>query len=323
MTYLYLIIICLISLLLTKIISQKFDLFDFPDKIKIHKKKIPNIAGLALIPYTFFVIYFFDLNEKIEKTLWIFLIVIIIGLIDDIKNIKPQIKLIALFIPIYFFTRYIAEVNSLGNYSNFSLNLGYFSFVFTVLCIFLLTNAFNYLDGIDGLFAINIIISLIFFLVLIFDKYSIFISFIIFLIIYLLFNINFLNVFPKQFIGDSGSLGLGFLVSSFLIIFTQIDNLLHPSVVIWFVAFVVYEFLTINIIRLKLRRNILKRDLNFIFNKLEEKYSYKVSILICTILHFSLCSISLIIYQFKIYFSSLILFIILFIIYLIMRFKQI
>ncbi len=323
MQYIFLLILSSFLLLLTRVISVRLNLFDVPDNVKIHKDKVTNIAGLALIPFSFFIIFYFEFNDIIIKTLYLFIIVVLIGLIDDINNIKPIFKLLALFLPIYLFTVYVGEVKTLGNYEYFNLNLGYFSLIFTVLCIFLLTNAFNYIDGIDGLFATNVIITLIFFQFLTYETYNLFTSLSIFLFVYLLFNINFLKVFPKQFIGDSGSLGLGFLISTLLIIYTQIENILHPSVVIWFVAFVVYEFLTINIIRIKLKKNIFKRDLNFIFNLLSKNYSKTKSLIICNILHISLCSISLIIHYSKIYLFSLILFFILFIFYLIFRLRQI
>tara|TARA_B100000674_G_C37947746_1_gene965759 strand:- start:1596 stop:2576 length:981 start_codon:yes stop_codon:yes gene_type:complete len=322
MQYILILIVCSFLLLLTKLISSKLNLFDVPDNIKIHKERVPNIAGLALIPFSFFIIFYFQFNETITKTLYFFSVVVLIGLFDDIKNIKPILKLVALFLPIYLFTFYVGEVKTLGSYEFFNLNLGSFSLIFTILCIFLLTNAFNYIDGIDGLLALNVLVTLIFFQFLTFDESFIFLSFSIFLLIYYFININFLGIFTKQFIGDAGSLGLGFLISSFLIIYTQIQVFLHPSVIIWLVAFVVYEFLSINIIRIKLKKNIFKRDLNFIFNKLQNKYSYKVSILICTIIHILLCSISILIYFSEFYLFSLILFIIFFIIYLILRLRQ-
>ena len=322
MQYILILIVCSFLLLLTKLISSKLNLFDVPDNIKIHKERVPNIAGLALIPFSFFIIFYFQFNETITKTLYFFSVVVLIGLFDDIKNIKPILKLVALFLPIYLFTFYVGEVKTLGSYEFFNLNLGSFSLIFTILCIFLLTNAFNYIDGIDGLLALNVLVTLIFFQFLTFDESFIFLSFSIFLLIYYFININFLGIFTKQFIGDAGSLGLGFLISSFLIIYTQIQVFLHPSVIIWLVAFVVYEFLSINIIRIKLKKNIFKRDLNFIFNKLQNKYSYKVSILICTIIHILLCSISILIYFSEFYLFSLILFIIFFIIFLILRLRQ-
>ena len=106
-------------------------------------------------------IYFFDYNQYISLTLNLFFITIIIGIIDDIKNINPQLKLLALFIPIYIFTKEVSTVDTLGTYGTFEATLGSLSFIFTVLCIFLLTNAFNYIDGLDGLLAANIVITLI------------------------------------------------------------------------------------------------------------------------------------------------------------------
>lgn len=323
MYFIYLTLISILFLYLTFKFSKRFKFYDFPDGKKIHKIKIPNLGGLALIPFTLSMIYFFDYNQSILITLNLFFITIIIGIIDDIKNINPQIKLLALLIPIYIFTKDVSTVNTLGIYGTFEMSLGSISFIFTVLCIFLLTNAFNYIDGLDGLLAANVVITLFTFFFLIQSEKEIFFPLIIFFIIYFFFNINFLKIFPKQFIGDSGSLGIGFLISSFLIIYTQKEVFLHPSVIVWPVAFVVYEFLTINIIRIKNKQNIFKRDLNFIFNILNYNYSLKKSLLICSSIHMFFCFISLVMNYYNTYVLSIVLFIIFFFIYLIFRFKQI
>lgn len=322
MQFIYLIFFSILFLYLAFKFSKRFKFYDFPDGKKIHGVMTPNLGGIALIPFVFSMLYFFDYNQYISVTLNLFFITVIIGIIDDIKNINPQIKLLALFFPIYIFTKDVSAVNTLGVYGPFEANLGSVSFIFTVLCIFLLTNAYNYIDGLDGLLAINVIITLFTFFFLIQAEKEIFFPFIIFFIIYFFFNINFLKIFPKQFIGDSGSLGIGFLISSFLIIFTQKEFFLHPSVIIWAVAFVVYEFLTINIIRIKKKQNIFKRDLNFIFNILNRKYSLKKSLLICSAIHIFFCSISILINFFGTHFLSIILFVLFFIIYVLLRLKQ-
>jgi len=322
MQFIYLIFSSLLFLYLAFKFSKRFKFYDFPDEKKIHEVMTPNLGGLALIPFVFSMIYFFDYNQYISVTLNLFFITVIIGIIDDIKNINPQIKLLALFFPIYIFTKDVSAVYTLGVYGTFEANLGSVSFIFTVLCIFLLTNAYNYIDGLDGLLAINVIITLFTFFFLIQAEIEIFFPFIIFFIIYFFFNINFLKIFPKQFIGDSGSLGIGFLISTFLIIFTQKEFFLHPSVIIWGVAFVVYEFLTINIIRIKKKQNIFKRDLNFIFNILNRKHSLKKSLLICSAIHIFFCSISILINFYGTHFLSIILFILFFIIYVLLRLKQ-
>ena len=77
---------------------------------------------------------------------------------------------------------------------------------------------------------------------------------------------------PKQFLGDSGSLGIGFLLSAISIYYTQILKVIDPTIIIWFLSFYVYEFLTINIIRIKNKKNLFHKDLNFIFNQLNNKF---------------------------------------------------
>ena len=77
-----------------------------------------------------------------------------------------------------------------------------------------------------------------------------------FLIVFLFFNFG---ILPKQFLGDSGSLGIGFLLSSFAIYYTQVIKYINPTIIIWFLSFYVFEFLTINIIRLKTKKIHLKK----------------------------------------------------------------
>ncbi len=322
MVIVFLAILSFLFFYLSQIIAKKYNLFDFADGIKIHKNNTPNIGGITLIPYILCIIYLFNFDEKISISLCLVLLVVLIGFVDDIKNITPQTKMIALLVPIYFFSKEVGIVQTLGNYGDYELKLGSFSFIFTILCIFLLTNAYNYIDGLDALLGINLIITLLSFIFFIGADKNIFISLIVFLIIYLLFNINFLKIFNKLFFGDSGSLAFGFLISSFLIFYTQEKNLVHPSIIIWPVAFVVYEFLSINIIRIKLSKNIFKRDLNFIFNIFEREYNWRISLLYCTSIHLIFCIIGLVMFLFKTYIISLFLFIIIFFIYLILRLRQ-
>ncbi len=318
---LFYLIIALSSLALTYKLSKIFNLYDLPNRIKIHSSKIPNIAGLGLLPFAILIILFNYDNIKIIITFTLFIIVIIIGLIDDVKNIKPQLKILFLLIPILIFSKYVYTVESLGSYQNVNFQLGSFSFIFTVLCILLLTNSFNYIDGIDGLLSINLLITFSYFIFISNETSNFLLPIICFLAIYLLFNLNIFSIFPKQFLGDSGSLALGFLVSGFLIILTQGNKFIHPTAIIWPVAFVVYEFLTINILRIKLKKNIFKRDLNFIFNILNKKFNLIISLLFCNILHVIFCIIGLILNKFELYTISIISFTIFFIIYCYLRVK--
>ena len=82
---------------------------------------------------------------------------------------------------------------------------------------------------------------------------------------------------PKVFMGDSGSLTIGFIFSFITIYYSQYKVFIHSSVLIWPIAFVLYGFLTINLIRLSLKKNIFKRDLPFLFNLLQNNVQRKES----------------------------------------------
>ena len=85
-------------------------------------------------------------------------------------------------------------------------------------------------------------------------EWSTLIPIICFLIVFLFFNFI---ILPKQFLGDSGSLGIGFLLSSFAIYYTQVIKYINPTIIICFYLFMFLN-LTINIIRLKNKKIHLK-----------------------------------------------------------------
>ena len=87
------------------------------------------------------------------------------------------------------------------------IHLGNFSYFFTILCFLLFVNAFNMIDGINGLAATYTLI-----IFLIYISQDIFLIFLTIISLNLLFYI-FFNFKNLMFLGDSGSLILGFLIS--------------------------------------------------------------------------------------------------------------
>ena len=319
MEYISITIASIISLYLTLIVSKSFNLYDLPSKEKIHLKKIPNSAGLATILIILISISIFKYENLFQINFYLMILIVIIGFLDDIINFRILSKFILILIPTLLFTYNISEIDSLGIYKNFEFKLGHFSGFFTVGCILLFTNAVNYIDGLDGLLGLLSIVTFLYFIILIQPYYyPTIIPLIIFLLIYLLFNFG---ILPKQFIGDAGSLGFGFGIASYSIIFTQVYKIIHPSIIIWALAFYVYEFFSINTIRLMKKKNIFKRDLNFVFNHLANKYNKTISLFLCIILHSLFCLNGLILNKLQNYILSLFLFFLFFLIYLIIRIR--
>jgi len=155
------------------IISQKLKLIDIPDKIrKFHKKNTPLLGGMMLYSTFIFLILHTLIFNEYNKEILIILIAssfcFLVGLIDDIFKISYKSKFILLSIFFYFFVALQPEMQITKIYfSTFNLfiHLDDYSILFTVLCLLLLSNAINLIDGINGL---CILISIIIFCWIIF-----------------------------------------------------------------------------------------------------------------------------------------------------------
>jgi UDP-N-acetylmuramyl pentapeptide phosphotransferase/UDP-N-acetylglucosamine-1-phosphate transferase len=210
-------------------ISKKKKIFDLPDSgRKIHKEVIPNLGGIAIfLGFSVVASIFISPNDfpRWNYVIAAILILFITGIKDDLINVNPSKKLIAQ-IAASTIVACLADFRLENLYGLFGIDvLPYWaSLLITIVGCTFISNAFNLIDGIDGLAAtIGVICTL--FLGLAFavnDKYSpAIISFSLMgaLIGFLKFNLN-----PARiFMGDSGSLVLGFVIAVLSIVLT--DNI--------------------------------------------------------------------------------------------------
>ena len=133
-------------------------------------------------------------------------------------------------------------LQQIGDYNYFKVELGSFVIPFTLMCVLLLINAFNYFDGIDGTLGFTSISVLIILYFLIPNQnFQLFLILILIpLAIFLCFNFSLFKL-PKLFLGDSGSLLIGFVIA-FVLIYLANQNLTHPILLAWSVVIFVYEF---------------------------------------------------------------------------------
>lgn len=326
----YLIYIIIFQILITIPIiklSKNKGLLDVPNERKIHQNATPYTGGITLALTYLFIIFISDFENKYLNLILSYgFIISLTGLIDDRYYVRPGTKLLLQTVPIFFLIDQNLYLTNLGNYIIFGkLELGSVDKIFTFLCCLLLINAFNYNDGIDGLasiIAITVLISFSLFLFILGNK-SDSINLVIILIpiiIFLIFNFGLLNNF-KVFLGDSGSNLLGFIIA-FVAIYMFKEKEVHPALVIWPLAYVVYEFLSVTFFRIikntgtfKPGKDHLHYEIIDLF-KLNAFYSF---LIILTL------NIFLILIGSYIFFSfgqdiSIIIFIFFFIIYLIAKF---
>jgi UDP-GlcNAc:undecaprenyl-phosphate GlcNAc-1-phosphate transferase len=303
-------------------ISYKFNLVDIPNQRKKHSKPVAYTGGLTISIIYIISISLFNIgNEKLDYILILSFLIAIIGFIDDKHQLNFIQKLSLQFIIILYLTTVKKfYLNDLGEYNHFKLQLSFLAIPFTLLCVLLLINAFNYFDGLDGTLSFATITVLLILYFLTVDKnIKIFlISILIPLLIFLFFNFSILKL-PKLFLGDSGSLMLGFIMAYTLIFYKNNTNI-HPILLAWSVAIFVYEFLSIHLIRLKTKRYIFEPGQDhlhhILFMKFKKLYLTNFLISILNIIFFIIGYSS-----FKLLNStvSLVLFIFFFIIYFFLR----
>ena len=214
-------------------IAEKIGAIDIPkDDRRMRKKSIPKLGGLAVIlGFVISVLYListmsiegsvelFDNNMYLKK-LWgtgIGIVVIaIIGIIDDVKNIKPWQKLLGQILAATIAVLFGIRIKIINIPYFTSLGLSYeISIIATIIWIVGITNAINLIDGLDGLSSGIALISCISLLIIFALNNSPMISI---LIITSLIGalVGFLpfNFAPaKTFIGDTGSNFLGYIIS--------------------------------------------------------------------------------------------------------------
>nr|WP_075440452.1 MraY family glycosyltransferase [Prochlorococcus marinus] len=159
-----------ISLIVIPIVNKLgifYKILDIPDKRKKHKKPLVRIGGLAIYLSFIFsiiilIIFFKEnlfLTINIEKIITIILgssTFFLIGIMDDLLNLSPFIRLIFQIIVSSFIWSKGIGINNLDiswvGFLNNNIELNtFFSFLISIIWIVGVINAINWIDGLDGL----------------------------------------------------------------------------------------------------------------------------------------------------------------------------
>jgi len=201
---------------LVKRLAIKSGVVDQPDKRKIHDKVMPRMGGLAI----FIGVLTGSLagglyeNRITAITLGAFMIVIL-GIVDDKHNLSARIKFIVqiLVACIIVSTGLKMEFLSIP-FWDLRFDLGWLAYPLTILWIVGITNAINLIDGLDGLAAGISVIGLSTIAVMAFSADKILIFSLSLVVIGSTIGFLFYNFHPaKIFMGDTGSLFLGYVIS--------------------------------------------------------------------------------------------------------------
>lgn len=281
------------------VIAKVLNLYDLPNKRKIHSKKTPLVGGIGI--FTIITVYFFfniisnqnDFNffemtgKKNLAIYFFFLSFFFVSLYDDRYRLKNYIKLVFYIVIINFFLDLFPEfrVNSLSfEILDDSLNLQSLAKLFTIACIITFLTASNMYDGINLNFSIfSISVFLIFYIL---SGFLLFLVLILFLGFFSIFNYS-----GKIFLGETGCILIAFLIAIYSIYFYH-QGQYQAEKIYLLMLLPINDNLRVVIVRLLNGRNAFYPDKSHFHHLLYLKYGFnkfalfQISFAILTIIFF-------------------------------------
>lgn len=212
-------------------VSRSIDLFDIPDRRKVHNISTPSLGGIAIFSGSVLAILIvLQLTELAELKFFMagLVIIFILGVRDDVSSLIARHKLLTQIFAA-FLVVFLSDVKLTGFYGIFGIHSmpEWFNIPFSIFVIVTLINAFNFIDGIDGLAASLAIFVLTSVGITFISADRMHLAVVCFSIAGALVAFLFFNWYPsKVFMGDTGSMVLGFVISCVVIQFIN----LAPSV---------------------------------------------------------------------------------------------
>lgn len=252
------------------------------------------ILGLLLISILF------PLSFEIRIIVYGAIIFGLIGVIDDLIEIHFKWKLISqILITIFFLSKTGLYFTSL-DFGFAVISVGWGGLIISTLAILLVVNAFNYFDGLDGLYLfmlLTMIATLQSFLPGS-DYKDLFLALGILCLIFLIANFAMIGI-PKQFLGDGGNYILSFFISVFYLHSIQTNSFpvdFKGQVFgLWFFGLLFFEFLAVGIIRLLQKKSIFSPDRSHLHHLILDKFNqHALASFITTLIYFLLTLIGLV-----------------------------
>lgn len=276
-------------------LAKIVNVYDFPNKRKIHKIKTPLIGGIILLVNFILLIILLEtgvissltLSNIFENKFNYFLfslsiiLIFLIGFIDDKIDINPNLKLVCLFLIISFVqfldnSILITEIRF--SFTNNLIYLGKYSFLFTALCFLLFINACNMFDGINLQSCLYYLILSLYLITL--DSHNLFLI----VMIISIFIICILNSKGKIFMGDSGVFLCSFVLAYFMVKNYNINIIDYSDKIFILMMVPGIDMFRLFMFRILNKKNPFKPDNSHIHHILLRKFTYLQTILIIFLL---------------------------------------
>jgi len=259
-------------------------LVDKPNARKIHKGAVPLVGGISIcVSIIFFLYNNHTLFAHVDLYAFSIIVLVSIGVLDDKYDMSFKLRMLVqaglALIMIHFAGSQIIDLGNIFGFGEVILP-NYLGQFITILAVLAAINAFNMVDGIDGLLGAlaSVTFAGLAFLFFMRDLSSfsyLCVVFIVIMLPYILFNLGFFGRKRKVFMGDAGSMLIGFTVIFLLIWGTQkISNdeeILRAVTALWLIAVPLIDMTAIMYRRIRRGNSPFKADrehLHHIFQRM-------------------------------------------------------
>jgi UDP-GlcNAc:undecaprenyl-phosphate GlcNAc-1-phosphate transferase len=281
----FLFLLIFLTIVYYKQISVLINLFDYPNKNRsLHKYPVSKIGGVIILLIIFNILNYLNMVNQLNNKLFLSSILLfflfgILLLADDFYDLSPNPRIIIMSIVLFIYLSLnqelvIKDVKFFFFEKLIILQIN--STLFTILCILLLVNAINLMDGVNGL----LISHFIFWFILLIFK----INFFFILILFCLSILLFMNLCNKLFLGNLGSGIIGTFLSIYVLKNQNNEDLLNVEKI--FLLFIIpgLDMLRVFSERIFNKKNPFTGDRNHLHHLLLNKYSkYKILFIYCSI----------------------------------------
>ncbi|WP_045493737.1 UDP-N-acetylglucosamine--undecaprenyl-phosphate N-acetylglucosaminephosphotransferase [Vibrio hyugaensis] len=270
------------TLFLMRKVAKQIGLVDKPNARKLHNGAIPLVGGISIC---LVLAQYLTFKPEIIEHSWLYLLCIcvltVVGAIDDKIDLSFKVRMgIQAVLSIVMMKVAGIELHSLGNMFGFGeISLGWTGSLVTILAVIGAINAFNMVDGIDGLLGgLSIVtFSALAFLLQVDSQHGLAylcVVIIVAMLPYICMNLGVLGRERKVFMGDAGSMMIGFTVIWLLLGVSQTGSsepLMRPVTALWLIAVPLMDMAAIMIRRVRRGDSPFKPDrehLHHIFQRL-------------------------------------------------------
>lgn len=270
------------TLFIMRKLAKRVGLVDIPNKRKHHIGSVPLVGGLSIC---ISLLYFLFNNENILPNTLLYsaciTVLVGVGVLDDKFDVDYKIRFgIQAFLSVLMIVVGSIELHSIGDVFGTGqvVTLGWIGYLVTIIAVIAAINAFNMVDGIDGLLGVLSIVTFSGLAIMLVygGQYNIAYLCVVLIVItipYILLNLGVLGRTRKVFMGDSGSMLIGFTVIWFLLLSSQNGETppLRPVTALWLIAVPLMDMAAIMIRRIQRGDSPFKPDrehLHHIFQRL-------------------------------------------------------